>query len=264
MRESLQFSYEDPRSLKKNSWNPNEVSAEGMMKLKKSIEKNGHIKPILVRELEDGTKEIVGGEHRVDVSIELGHETVPVINLGKISDELAKKALLLDNSRYGEDEVGKLSSLLEDLGEDSAELASYLTYTEDDLATLMSSDLEAELKGLDELDDLTYIDEEDSEEVASPVRELRTHQTMKFKVDVENAEMVSETIDRIIREQGIEDSDAMVRSGEALTWLVRRYRDETIGTFAYVEDEEETHPAAELSIGDDVLTEEELAELDRL
>lgn len=268
MRESLHFSYEDPRSLKKNTWNPNEVSAEGMMKLKKSIELHGHIKPILIRELEDGTKEIVGGEHRVDVSIELGHDAVPVVNLGRISDEMAKKALLLDNSRYGEDEVGRLSALLEDLGEGSAELASYMTYTEDDLATLMTSDIEASLEELEGLDELSYIGEEDDEPEVATTKELRTHQSMKFKVDVENAETVSDTIERIIREQGIEDSDAMVRSGEALTWLIRRYRDETIGAFADVEveegEEEEDYTDPTFSLGEDVLSEEELEELNSL
>ena len=235
MSKSLQFSNVDPRVLVKNSWNPNEVSAEGMLKLRKSIEENGHIRPILVREIEDGALEIVGGEHRCDISIELGHETVPIINLGPIDDTQAKKILLLDNSRYGEDEVGKLSAILEGLGSPE-ELASYMTYTEDDLATLMTSDIEADLEGLDSLDDLDYIDDDDDETVA-PAPAVKTHQTMKMKVDVENAETVSDTLEKIIREQGIEDSDAMVRSGEALTWLVRFYRDHTIGTFADADSE---------------------------
>lgn len=205
------------------------------MKLRKSLEENGHIRPILVRELEDGTKEIVGGEHRNDLSIELGHKTVPVLNLGVISDEQAKKALLLDNSRYGEDEIGKLSALLEDLGSPE-ELASYMTYTEEDLASLMSSDIEVDLDALDELDELDYVDEDDDK--PAPVKELKTHQTMKFKVDVENADVVSDTIEKIIQEQGIDDSDATVRAGEALMWLVRDYRDKTIGEFEDSEDEE--------------------------
>ncbi|GAL22967.1 hypothetical protein JCM19235_1268 [Vibrio maritimus] len=222
MSRNLHFSYEDPRTLKKNTWNPNELTAEAEAKLRKSLEENGHVRPILVRELEDGSLEIVGGEHRNDLSIELGYDEVPVLNLGKISDTQAKKALLLDNSRYGEDEVGKLSALLEEIGTPE-ELATYMTYTEDDLATLMTSDIETDLGELDELDELSYIDEED--DAPAPTRDLKTHQTMKFKVDVENADMVKESIEHIIKNQGIDDSDALVKSGDALTWLVRDYRE---------------------------------------
>lgn len=241
MSKELKFLSVDPSVLKKNSWNPNEVSAEGMMKLRRSIEKNGHIRPILVRELEDDSLEIIGGEHRVEISIDLGHESVPVLNLGKIDDKKAKEILLLDNSRYGEDEVGKLSALLEDIGT-AEELSQYLTYSEDDLASLMSSDIDMDLGGLDELDELDdYVDDDDE---PAPAKELKTHQTMKFKVDVENAETVSETIDRIVKEQGIDDSDVQVRSGEALMWLVRYYRDASIGE--YSEDEELTASVEEM------------------
>lgn len=216
----LRFTYEDPSVLAKNTWNPNEMSPEAEAKLRNSLELNGHIRPILVRELEDGSLEIVGGAHRRDISIELGHKSVPVLNLGRISDEQAKKALLLDNSRYGEDEAGKLSALLSDIGE-ADDLVEWLNMDFEDLQTLMSADaeLEADLDLLDELDDMG----EDHAEADVPAREVQTHQTMKFKIPVEDAEFVADVLEGIMSAQKIADSDSLVRSGEALMWLARDY-----------------------------------------
>lgn len=220
MQGALKLTYEDPRSLVKNSWNPNKMSPEAESKLRNSIQKNGHVKPIIVRELEDGTLEIVGGEHRVDVSIDLGLESIPVVNLGKISDEAAKKALLIDNSRYGEDDAASLSALLEDIGT-ADELAEWTTYTSDDLTVLLGSSASDDLTYLDELSGL---DDEDDDLPAASVPEVQTHQTMKFKVPAEDAHTIKDVIDSITKVQKLEDSDSAVRAGDALLWLIRDYQ----------------------------------------
>ena len=131
-KEKLKFTFEDPRHLVKNKWNPNKMSPEEEAKLRNSLQKHGHVRPILVRTLEDGTLEIVGGEHRVEVSIDLGMTEVPVINLGQISDEDAKRALMIDNSRYGHDDAGLLSELLTGLGS-ADELAEWMNMGVDEL-----------------------------------------------------------------------------------------------------------------------------------
>lgn len=220
MTDVLKLTYEDPKSLKKNSWNPNKMSPEAESKLRNSIQQNGHVKPVIVRELDDGTLEIVGGEHRVDVSIDLGLESIPVVNLGKISDEQAKKALLIDNSRYGEDDAAALSSLLEDIGS-ADELAEWTTYSSDDLAALLGSTVSDDLSYLDELSSL---EDDDSETPTVAVPEIQTHQTMKFKVPAEDAHIVKDVIDSIATAQRLEDSDSAVRAGDALLWLIRDYQ----------------------------------------
>lgn len=222
MNQEMRFSYEDPRGLKKNNWNPNQLSAESEAKLRKSIEENGILRPVVVRELEDGSLEIVGGVHRNDIFIEKGFEKVPVLNLGRVDDKTAKKALLLDNARYGEDDPTKLADLLSDVGT-AKEIEQWLNMDLDDLETLIGlGSLEAD--ELDLLDDLGDLEELDDEEIEiAPAKDLKTHQIMKFKVPVENAEMVKGVIDRIIKEQGIEDSDAGVKAGESLVWLAREY-----------------------------------------
>lgn len=220
----LSFTYADPRSLQKNPWNPNKVSPADEAKLRNSLQQHGHVRPILVRELADGTLEIVGGEHRVEVSIDLGMTEVPILNLGKISDEDAKRALMIDNSRYGHDDAGLLSELLADLGS-ADELAEWMTLDVEELTTLLGaadSPEEIDLIGaLEDLDDLG------SEEELPVARDLKTHQAMKFKVPVEDQEFIKETIERVIKEQGIHDSDSAIRAGDALLWLCRNYSGES-------------------------------------
>ncbi|MFK8774512.1 ParB/RepB/Spo0J family partition protein [Aeromonas caviae] len=221
-KEKLKFTFEDPRLLVKNKWNPNKMSPEDEAKLRNSLQKHGHVRPILVRTLEDGTMEIVGGEHRVEVSIDLGMTEVPVINLGKISDEDAKRALMIDNSRYGHDDAGLLSELLTGLGT-ADELAEWMNMGVDELGALLgASETPDEVDLLGALDDLESIDDEP---LPPATRELKTHHPMKFKVPVEDHEFIKETIEQVIKEQGIEDSDSSIRAGEALLWLCRQHAD---------------------------------------
>lgn len=217
----LSFTYLDPRLLHKNRWNPNKMSPEEEAKLRNSLQKHGHVRPILVRELADGKLEIVGGEHRVEVSIDLGMKEVPVINLGKIDDATAKRTLMIDNSRYGHDDAGLLSELLAGLGSVD-ELAEWMTLDVDELGALLGA---AETAVEDEhlLGTLEELEELDTSDEPAPTKEVQTHQTMKLKVPVEDAEFVKETIERIIKEQGITDSDSAIRAGEALIWLCGKH-----------------------------------------
>lgn len=247
MSEKLKLAFVDPRVLVKNSWNPNKMSPEAEAKLRNSLQKHGHIRPILVRELESGKLEIIGGEHRTELSIELGMTEVPVMNLGRVSDETAKRALMIDNSRYGEDDAGLLSELLSGLGT-ADELAEWMTMDSDQLTALLgTSGLEEHEELIGSLDDLDDLDADD--DLPPPTREIKTHQPMKLKVPVEDAEFIKDTIEGIIKAQGIEDSDSSIRAGDALLWLCRNYRNGSEGDF-----EVESVPALDMS-GDAFLRE---------
>ncbi|MEZ6841329.1 ParB/RepB/Spo0J family partition protein [Acinetobacter baumannii] len=65
-------------------------------------------KPIVVRQLDNGTLQIIGGEHRALVAKQMKVDKVPAFNLGKISDVEAKEIGLLDNGRYGSDDALKI------------------------------------------------------------------------------------------------------------------------------------------------------------
>src|SRR5438270_7628678 len=106
----------NPKDLLANPWNPNRLTPEAEMKLENSLARLGMFKPILVRTLEDGRREILGGENRARAAERLGWTEVPVYNLGTLSDDQAKQIGLLDNTRYGHDDASVLAKLLEDLG----------------------------------------------------------------------------------------------------------------------------------------------------
>lgn len=222
----MQFALIDPRVLIKNPWNPNEISPDAEIKLKKSLERDGHLKPILVREVDAGL-EIVGGAHRVDLSIEIGMDEVPTLNLGRISDEQAKRALIFDNARYGEDDAVKLSELLSDLG-DAESLSEWLNMDVTELELLVGVSDADDMSLLDSLD--TIDDEEGEDEYVSPVREIQTHQQMKFKVPKEDSEFVADVIASISRELDVSEPDSQIRSGDAILWLCRQYQKDNLST----------------------------------
>jgi ParB family chromosome partitioning protein len=205
----------NPKELLANPWNPNRLTPEAEMKLENSLARLGMFKPILVRTLEDGRREILGGENRARAAERLGWTEVPVYSLGALSDDQAKQIGLLDNTRYGHDDASVLAKLLEDLGSPT------------DLATFMPFDM-AELDALSAVSriDLDKIGLEDEDAPAiedRPVRAPRTHATMRFKVPIEDQKTIEAQIKAIIADQGLEDSDSLVNAGDALVWLVREF-----------------------------------------
>lgn len=63
--------------LEPNQWNPNKMSEENFNDLVENIRRIGWIDDILVRPLEDGKYEIIGGEHRWRAAKVLGFKEVP-------------------------------------------------------------------------------------------------------------------------------------------------------------------------------------------
>jgi ParB/RepB/Spo0J family partition protein len=201
-----------PDQLKPNPWNTNIVSPENQHKLEESVKRFGVFKPILVRELTDGTLQIIGGEHRWDAAKSLGHAQVPVVNLGRISDKKAKEIGLVDNGRYGADDTLQLASLLEDLGVAADELASFMPYSESDFNSIFSSVNIA-------LDDLDLDD--DAELPTLPAQKpAQTHQIMRFKVPLEDVGALSDLIEKTMKEQRFTDEDSLSNAGNALVHLL--------------------------------------------
>lgn len=205
-----------PHLLKPNKWNTNIVSPENEKKIEKSIQRLGLFKPVIVRELIDGTLEILGGEHRAQAAIRLGMKEVPVTNLGNISDKKAKEISLIDNGRYGADDSLQLGLLLEELG-NSSELAEFLPYSEADLNEIFSS------RSI-ELDMLDMDDDEDVELAAPTVsKPIQTHQIMRFKVPYEDAPVVQAVIESIMKRQGYSQEDSLTNAGHALVHICNNH-----------------------------------------
>lgn len=213
----LQITYENPALLQENPWNPNEVDAINEEKLANSLEEFGLFKPILVRELEDGTRQILGGQHRNRAALLKGYEQVPVLNLGVMSDEKAKKIGLVDNGRYGEDDMERLAEVFSDLG-DIDSILGILPMDQSDFDNIFSND------GSDlDLDELLDAEEGEDSEVPDldiPSSTVKTHQIMRFKVAITDAPAFEAFIRKIQREQGFTESDALTNAGDALTYAL--------------------------------------------
>ena len=128
----------DPKKLIKNPWNTNMVDPENQKKLDNSVKRFGMFKPLICRELANGSLQILGGEHRAESAVRLGYREVTIINLGQISDEKAKEISLVDNGRYGTDDTLQLAELLKELGE-IEDISSYMPYSDSDLDSIFAS-----------------------------------------------------------------------------------------------------------------------------
>ena len=203
-----------PENLEPNPWNSNTLTPEAEVKLQLSIERLGMFKPIIIRELPNGTMQILGGQHRAEIAARMGL-TIPAINLGLIEDQQAKEIGIIDNGRYGHDQADLLAKLLEDMG-DPKELSTFLPFdlSEIDAMTAVSK------IDLDSLE----LDEHDAEPITPIKREAKTHAILKFKVPIDDQGMILDQLNMIIDNQGLDDTDSLVRAGEALLWLTRAYQ----------------------------------------
>lgn len=211
MQPSVVQSTADPRSLRPNPWNTNVVTPENEAKIDASLKRLGMFKPVIVRELADGTLEILGGEHRKDSAIRIGMGEVPIINLGSISDKKAKEIGLVDNGRYGNDDTLQLAQLLEELGT-AEEMASFMPYSDGDLASIFASTNIA-------LDDLDLPDDDDAAPMLPKERAVQTHQIMRFKVPSGDVATISDLIEKTMKQQGFTDEDSLANAGNALVHI---------------------------------------------
>ncbi|WP_197483973.1 ParB/RepB/Spo0J family partition protein [Comamonas thiooxydans] len=210
--DQLKIIYVPTGHLRPNPWNSNVVSPEMEGRLRNSLKQLNFYKPIIVRELDDGTFQILGGEHRWRAAKDLGHEQVPVICLGKIDDKQAKLIGLADNGGYGIDDVTRLNSVLQDIGME--DVAAMLPYTEDELAGMFKAVDEIDLSKIgfdadvDPLDDVTP---------APAERPVKLTELMRFKVPVQDREAVEKLIKKLIVARGFDkEEDSLVAAGMAL------------------------------------------------
>lgn len=209
----------DPHELRPNPWNTNSVAPDNMEKLKRSISDLGFCTAVVVRQLDSGELEILGGQHRTQAAIALGIERIPVVNLGEIEENRAKKIGLVDNSRYGTDDSLSLAQLLDDIGVDRSELAGFLPMDENEIDAVFSA---ADI----DLDNLDFIADEDDEEddptslEDAKERPAPTHTQVRFRVPNADAEAISRLIEKTISREGIDEGDEATNAGAALAHLL--------------------------------------------
>lgn len=202
----------DPRTLQPNPWNTNIVGPDNEAKIDASLKRLGMFKPIVVRTLDSGALQILGGKHRNDSAIRLNLTSVPIMNVGKISDKKAKEIGLVDNGRYGSDDTLLLAKLLEEIGE-PMELGTFLPYSDADFESIFSSSSIA----LDDLD-LPDIDDDVAPSPSTPAP-AQTHVIMRFKVPVGDTATITELIEQTMKRQRFTDEDSLTNAGNALVHI---------------------------------------------
>lgn len=202
--------------LNPNPWNTNVVTPENEDKIEASLKRFGMFRPIITRVLKDGSREILGGEHRWTVAQKLGYKTVPIIDLGVISDQKAKEIGLVDNGRYGEDDALALGELLKELGT-TDEILGFLPYSGEEIESLFSSSSIF-------LEDLDIPDDGGSLPDLPMSKTAQTHQIMRFKVPIEDSDFVQKLIDSTMKHQNFTGDDSMTNAGNAIVHLLKELK----------------------------------------
>lgn len=205
----------DPRLLEPNPWNVNIVQPENEDKLSSSINRLGMFKPIVCRSVGPNRFQILGGQHRAERAIELKLKLVPVIDLGDIDDHKAKEISLVDNARYGMDDGIKLAELIQELGI-ANEITEFMPFADLDVLSIM--------QGVDvNLDDIDLGGDDDAlpaTEAEERSKASKTHDILRFKVSLGDAERIRKMVKDAMKNQGFTHSDDLSNAGDALVYLL--------------------------------------------
>jgi len=127
-----------PEILQPNPWNPNSMDPEMLQSARNSIKEFGFVDPVTIRHLGLATYQIIDGEHRWRIALELKLPTIPAMNLGPLSDSVAQQLTIVLNATRGQANPEKLGKLLRDLmaTETKEHLLSTLPYTREALDRL--------------------------------------------------------------------------------------------------------------------------------
>jgi hypothetical protein len=121
--------------LKTADWNYKENDPILEEKLRNNIERNGQLENLIVRKLEDGTFEVVNGNHRLEAFKDLNVDEVMVCNVGEIPLELAQRiAIETNETRFATNQT-RLTSLIRNISEkfELEDMAATMPYHLEDL-----------------------------------------------------------------------------------------------------------------------------------
>lgn len=210
---TMRLEHLSPEVLQPNPWNSNHVDFENMDRLRAYLLDEGWVKPILARKLDDGSYQIIGGQHRVEIAREEPSLCpIPTIVFENMDDDAAKRAGLVDNIRYGEDDEGELSKLLESIGgQDFSE--AFLPVDLSEISLLATTVSEEEIDGM--LSDSSEVETERAEK--KPAKDVRV---MRFKVSSEDAAKLDSMIERTKKEFGFTEADKLTNIGDAIVHLL--------------------------------------------
>lgn len=174
--------------LRCNPWNPKNKRSGQFKKVRESIERNGQLQPIVVRELvdEDYRYEVIDGEQRLTAMLDLGYTEVWVISLGELDDDDARaKTVWMEQSVPFDDQL--LGQLLIEL-----DGKIELPYTHDEIELIAGA----------------LPDEEPEEE--APELPPRTHTYLKLRVHCDDAPEYQQDLTTVREYYKLPDDEAII------------------------------------------------------
>lgn len=145
--------------LVKAGWNYKQENQRLMDKLVENIRRNGQIENIIIRDMADGSFEIINGNHRLDAMQALGFELVYCYNLGDISDAQAKRiAIETNETKFFTDQSRLEEIILEIIEKDGFDDFSLsMPFSDDYINSIINHDI-----SLDEFfEDITNTEKEE-------------------------------------------------------------------------------------------------------
>lgn len=122
----LKVSYVPISSIKLAEYNPRKWSSESIESLKKSLQENGFVDPVILNGASNRKNVLIGGHFRVKVAKELGYTEVPAVYLNIPDIEKEKRLNIQLNKAVGDWDFKLLAefdpTLLADIGFSSEEL----------------------------------------------------------------------------------------------------------------------------------------------
>jgi hypothetical protein len=158
--------------LVKAVWNYKEEDEKQTQKLIENFKRNGQVENIQIRELDNGSYEVVNGNHRLDVMNELKMKKCHVFNYGKITLAEAQRIAIETNETRFQTNAFKLGELIKDMSETFSldEMAKTMPFTEDEMNNMI------------DVLDFDWNTFEDDEEPLDLEKEDKFDNTISFKV----------------------------------------------------------------------------------
>lgn len=177
--------------------NPNHVDSLTMAALRRTIERDGFVQPVVVRPAKKGRYTIVDGEHRWIVLRDAGSDTTPCV-IDDAGDDEGRMRLLTMNALRGRPNPEQRAKVLAHLASlmDPDELRERLGMDEDDLdAALAFKDVSGDL-------DERLAAHEEAEEKAAPV-------VLRWRMGPRQAKAVEKALEAALEDGQTSRADAL-------------------------------------------------------
>lgn len=194
-------------SVQPNDYNFNRLRTEKFDQVRRTIDKFGMIKAVIVRTIDKDRYEIVDGEHRWKILTEMGSKIIPVRDLGEVDKKTAIELTQVSNLIHGHIDFFRLSDLFCQVdGFTPEQMAEMVPYTSDEIRTMIEST--QRIYG-----DFDFNDDESK---------TSDYSTMVFRVPHEESGAIQDKMEELSGRLGIRADKDSLKYGLLYCYLLRK------------------------------------------